>query len=236
MRRKIDYTITPVIFYRFVCKDPTIKNSYVGHTTNFVKRKNNHKVLCHNSDCKEYNWLIYTTIRNNGGWNNWTMIEIDSKIVLNKKEAIKIEQEYINEFSNNMNTQNSYSGYDTKQEYDKAYSINNRDKVYKNTKKYQNSEKGKLTTKLYNEKNKEKIAEQKKLYRELNIEKISEQKKLSYEKNKEQIAERQKLYNEKNKEKIAERNKLYRELNKEKISELKKLYYEKNKKKQETNI
>lgn len=173
MKLKIDYTITPVIFYRFVCKDPTIKNSYVGHTTNFVNRKHNHKRLCNNSNSKEYNRLIYTTIRNNGGWYNWTMIEIDSQIVLNKKEAIKKEQEYINEFSNNMNTKNSYSDYDTKKEQQK----------------------------LYYELNKESISERKKLNYELNKEKIAERRKLYYELNKKTIAERQKLYYEKNKEK-----------------------------------
>ena len=231
MRRKIDYTITPVIFYRFVCKDPTIKNSYVGHTTNFVKRKNNHKVLCHNSDCKEYNWLIYTTIRNNGGWNNWTMIEIDSQIVLNKKEAIKIEQEYINEFSNNMNTQNSYCEY-TLSERSKLYRKINKEKIaeQRNLDKEKIAERGKL----YRELNKEKISERRKLIYETNKEKLAKQRKLSYEKNKEKIAERQKLYGELNKEKIAEQHKLYWELNKDKINakrrELRLM------KKQETNI
>ena len=46
MPAHIKYQITPIIFYKFVCKNPEIKSCYVGHTTNFNNRKNQHKYCC----------------------------------------------------------------------------------------------------------------------------------------------------------------------------------------------
>jgi len=43
-----DYSET--IIYKLVCKDSSIKDTYIGHTTNFVQRKNSHKISCCNID------------------------------------------------------------------------------------------------------------------------------------------------------------------------------------------
>ena len=40
-RKEINYSKT--IFYRLVCNDVNISECYVGHTTNFIKRKQLHK-------------------------------------------------------------------------------------------------------------------------------------------------------------------------------------------------
>ena len=39
MPAHINYETTPIIFYKFVCENPEIKNCYVDHTTNFNRRK-----------------------------------------------------------------------------------------------------------------------------------------------------------------------------------------------------
>ena len=39
-----DYNKT--IIYRIVCKDATITDCYIGHTTNIVKRRQEHKNIC----------------------------------------------------------------------------------------------------------------------------------------------------------------------------------------------
>ena len=41
-----DYNNT--IIYRIVCKDANITDCYVGHTTNMVKRRQQHKHTCNN--------------------------------------------------------------------------------------------------------------------------------------------------------------------------------------------
>ena len=40
-RVPIDYSQTH--FYKIVCRNTDIKDCYVGHTTDFTKRKNRHK-------------------------------------------------------------------------------------------------------------------------------------------------------------------------------------------------
>ena len=68
---EIDYSNT--IIYKIFCKDTTIYETHLGHTTNFVKRKYQHKYACNNN---KTNIPIYEVIRCNGGWNNWEIVEI----------------------------------------------------------------------------------------------------------------------------------------------------------------
>ena len=86
----IDYSNT--IIYKITCKDETISDVYVGHTTNFVQRKYAHKICCtnNNNNCK-----LYQVIRNNGGWDNWKMEIIEFINCNDLYEAIKKEQEYV---------------------------------------------------------------------------------------------------------------------------------------------
>ena len=49
-KNEIDYSNT--IIYKIVCKDEKISDLYVGHTTNFVKRKCLHKNSCNNLNNK----------------------------------------------------------------------------------------------------------------------------------------------------------------------------------------
>lgn len=106
----INYKTTPVSFYRFVCNDPEIKSSYVGHTTNFAERKYGHKNICHNSKNKKYNLKIYQIMRDNGGFENWRMIEIESRLVKDKREAERIEQEWIEKMEADMNSHKAFGG------------------------------------------------------------------------------------------------------------------------------
>ena len=45
---KIDIDYSNTIIYKIFCKDPEIKDIYIGHTTNFVQRKYAHKNNCSN--------------------------------------------------------------------------------------------------------------------------------------------------------------------------------------------
>ena len=76
-----DYSTREISFYRFVCNDPEIQSSYVGHTVDFNRRKSQHKSCCNNSNDKYHHLQIYQTIREYGGWDNWRMIEIESRLV-----------------------------------------------------------------------------------------------------------------------------------------------------------
>jgi len=74
-RVPIDYSKT--VMYKLVCNDLTIKDCYVGHTTHFVRRKSGHHSACTNPNAKQYHYKVYQFIRDHGGWDNWSMIQIE---------------------------------------------------------------------------------------------------------------------------------------------------------------
>ena len=99
----IDYSNT--IIYKITCKDETISDVYVGHTTNFVQRKYSHKICCtNNNNNNNNNCKLYQVIRNNGGWDNWKMEIIDLINCKDLYEARKKEQEYVVLFKANLNS------------------------------------------------------------------------------------------------------------------------------------
>jgi hypothetical protein len=102
-KKEVDYSNT--IIYKICCKDETIKDVYVGHTTNFIQRKYAHKISCINlnTDLK-----IYNVIRNNGGWDNWNMIELAKYECKDVTEARIKEQEHYNELKSSLNSNPPY--------------------------------------------------------------------------------------------------------------------------------
>lgn len=74
------------LIYKLVCKDIDIKDIYVGSTTNFNRRKQQHKSLSSNPNSKKYNFNVYQFIRQNGGWDNFDMIEVEKYSCNDRKE------------------------------------------------------------------------------------------------------------------------------------------------------
>ena len=99
----IDYSNT--IIYKIYCNDTNVTDIYIGHTTNFVKRKYQHKTLCNNSSKLK----IYDIIRNNGGWNNWNMVEIAKYSCQDVTEARIREQEHYELLKPSLNSVNPIS-------------------------------------------------------------------------------------------------------------------------------
>ena len=89
---EIDYSNT--IIYKITCKDSSIKDVYVGHTTNFVQRKHAHKQSCINEKSPNHQCKLYKIIRENGGWYNWKMEIIHFLNCKDHYEARIKEQEY----------------------------------------------------------------------------------------------------------------------------------------------
>ena len=218
-RLPIDYSKT--IIYKIVCNDLNICDLYVGSTTDFIRRKGQHKSDCNNEKSKKYNRKVYQTIRQNGGWDNFSMVEIEKHPCNDSNEARTRERYYFELLNASLNT--IYPNRNNK-----AYYEQNKNDVLKRCKIYYeaNKEMVAIWGKQYREANKEKISEQRKEYREANKEIIAERKKKYSEANKEKIAEHKKQYREANKEIIAERKKKYREANKEKLKEKAKQYRE----------
>jgi len=97
-KKNIDYSNT--IIYKIYCNDNSISDVYVGHTTNFNVRKYQHKNAC--KDLKQ-NYKIYKTIRENGGWDNWNMVEIANYNCKNSTEARIKEQQHYEELKPSLN-------------------------------------------------------------------------------------------------------------------------------------
>lgn len=103
-RKNIDYS--KCVMYKIVCNDFNIKELYVGSTTEFTKRKYKHKHNCSNSKQKEYNFKVYEFIRNNGDWNNWSMIEIEKYSCSDGNEARARERYWIETLEATLNDRN----------------------------------------------------------------------------------------------------------------------------------
>lgn len=97
-----DYSNT--IIYKIFCKDTTIKDIYIGHTTNFEKRKYQHKLCSKSSFENKNNIKLYNFINQNGGWDNWDMIEIAKYNCKDFTEARIKELYHCNELCASLNT------------------------------------------------------------------------------------------------------------------------------------
>ena len=106
---------------------------YVGQTTDFNRRKSQHKrlALIYNDDWKDSNTTLYKTIRANGGWGMFRMNEIKKFPCNDRREALAEEDKTIRELKAVMNMvgmQSSQSGLIsfaglclTPKEYNKKY-------------------------------------------------------------------------------------------------------------------
>jgi hypothetical protein len=102
-RVPINYEKT--VIYKIVCNDLSITDCYVGHTTDFVRRKMSHKNTCKNEKHKMYDTKIYKVIRENGGWENWSMFEIEKFPCKDVFEACVRERYYYEQLNSNLNAQ-----------------------------------------------------------------------------------------------------------------------------------
>ncbi len=99
---EIDYSNT--IFYKIYCRDPSINDLYIGHTTNFVQRKHAHKQSCLNTKSSNYNCKLYDVIRRNKGWDNWKIEIIAFHECDDLLSAKKYEQKYFEEYKATLNS------------------------------------------------------------------------------------------------------------------------------------
>ena len=96
-------TYQNTIIYKIVCNDLSIKDLYVGHTTDFVNRKRNHRNRTNNFNDENGKFKIYVTIRANGGWNNWSMIEVEKFPCNDGNEARSRERYWYELLNANLN-------------------------------------------------------------------------------------------------------------------------------------
>ena len=164
---KTDMNYSNTLIYKLVCRDVDITDCYVGHTTNFIKRKSNHKQSCIKETSKQHNIYVYQFIREHGGWDNWDMIVIETFECNNQNEACARERYWIEKLKAKLNKQIPtkidakyfVATTENRSEYQREYRLENKEKISEHQKEWY-------------ELNKEKISEYKKEWREANKEKI----------------------------------------------------------------
>lgn len=104
----IDYKNT--IIYKIVHKDDYENtNIYIGSTTDFIRRKNNHKDCSQNLNKKSYNDKKYQYIRENGGWGDFNMVEVEKFPCNDGNEARAREEYWRSYFNAQLNSKKSFT-------------------------------------------------------------------------------------------------------------------------------
>jgi len=205
-KTQTDYLRT--IIYKICCRDVSINDIYIGHTTNFTQRKQNHKSSCCNENSNNYNLYVYKFIRENGGWDNWTMIQLEEHNCKNKREAEATEHYWIEQLAAKLNSNKPHAMCkEEPQLYKHCWYEEKKDYILQKAKvHYEENKEQKLEySKQYAIENSEHIAEKQNEYREQNKEKLAEQKKIYRETHKEEIKQMISNWCEANKEKLKEK-------------------------------
>ena len=167
----VNYTNSSI--YKICCKNPSITDIYIGSTTNFTRRKQEHKRRTNGVYCEIY---IYQFIRENNGWYNWDMIEIEKYEATDKKHLETRERYWIETLKPTLNKVIPTRTH-------KEYYEKNKDTAIERSKKWyeEHKEQRVIDSKIYREKNETKIKQNKKEYYEKNKEQISINSKIKWE-------------------------------------------------------
>ena len=104
-------TMHEYVFYLIKCKNPEVKDCYIGKTNQFMQRRNMHKYSSQTGSSK-----LYVAIRENGGWENWQM-DIVHRVICTPSTSCFLEESFILRYGCTLNMQKCYE-YD-RQEYNK---------------------------------------------------------------------------------------------------------------------
>jgi hypothetical protein len=171
MEKNPDYSKTCI--YKIIPNNNDLKYCYIGNTTNIEQRIKNHHSNCENINSVSYNRLLYKTIREHGGWDNLSIIEIEHFPCNNDIEARQREQFYIKELKSNLNIIRAFRTEDEKLEQ-----IN---------KEYRTPEQLQEKTKKYYEQNKQICNEKSKIYYNNNKDYFENKRKTYYESHKDEL-------------------------------------------------
>lgn len=142
------------------------ENCYVGSTTNYVKRKAQHKSDCNNTNSVRYNTKIYNYIRNNGGWEKWVMYELEKYPCNDKRECETRERYWYDKMKCTLNCNRPQLNDDDIEQIRQKYQLNEvyreelkekRRQAYKNDSQYRSYKINKVLERYY--KNRDEIKE-----------------------------------------------------------------------------
>lgn len=94
--------------YKIWCKDPSVKDFYIGSTTCLNSRMKTHKSTINNPNNPHSKFKLYTTIKANGGWDNWQYEVLEELTNVAKIDARKREEELSQQLGATLNTWKAY--------------------------------------------------------------------------------------------------------------------------------
>ena len=104
-RKKPDYS--KCMIYKLYSKDEAIKDIYVGHSTQIIRRYKEHKRCSNNMNSTEYK---YRYIREKSTFENWKIEILEFYPCDDIREATKREQYWINILGAKLNKNKAHSG------------------------------------------------------------------------------------------------------------------------------
>ena len=148
----VDIRYENAVIYMIKHKTDDIKEFYIGSSKDFKERCGTHKRSCNNQNSKNYNLKVYKYMRENGGWNEWTIVKLYDYPCKNRNELELEEQRAVKEYKSTLNTQ-------VPCRTPKEYYEDNKEKKIQQGKEYRkdNKEKIKQKDKERYEANKEEI-------------------------------------------------------------------------------
>jgi len=90
------------VIYMISCRDETVPEIYIGSTSNFIRRRNEHFYSCNNINCKSHNFKLYRFIRSNGGIDNFVMEILER--CYEDENKFEIEKKYIRLYNPELNS------------------------------------------------------------------------------------------------------------------------------------
>mmetsp|Transcript_2343 Transcript_2343/g.2444 ORF Transcript_2343/g.2444 Transcript_2343/m.2444 type:complete len:251 (+) Transcript_2343:197-949(+) len=149
------------IFYKIVCNDENIKETFVGYTTQPLESMwKSHENKCNNIERKEYHRKLYEVVRANGGLTNWSIVVLEECHFSVETEARRKKREWTEKTPNNVNMRRPITFDEERKEeirkahreyyignkvafleYNKKYHIDNRETILEKQKKYDNDHK-----------------------------------------------------------------------------------------------
>ena len=129
-------TIDDYIFYKIVDVNANLDLCYVGSSVNMKRRKEKHKSACKCPNDPHHNLKVYKTIRENGGWDEFRVVEIGFREQITLRQSHFIEDEYRVLLKAQLNSQRCHTTPEQRKEDKKNYYKENKEEICEYSRKY----------------------------------------------------------------------------------------------------
>ena len=122
--------------YKIVCNDPAITDCYNGSCVSLKDRKKTHKKSYTNPNSDGHNLKVYRFIRENGGWSNWTFIQLELYPCNSKPELVLRERYWFDLLKPTLNTISPTFNVEKRKQYQVEYNATHIEERKKQHKEY----------------------------------------------------------------------------------------------------